>query len=81
MIKFTSQELQQNTSHIQSLARHTPVMIAHGDQQQVLMPYDDYVKMGGERKPFVSLAEMIGYTPAAEIDFDEEADLSFTEQV
>lgn len=48
MIEFTADELTTRTAHIQRLAQNRPVLISDGEHKQVLMTYDDYLKLGGE---------------------------------
>lgn len=82
MIKLhaTNDKLQ----HIQAIANSQPVLIdtGKGNTLQVLMSYDEYLKMGGEpQEPFVdiheqdkvahpSLADIIGYSPASNVEID-----------
>lgn len=56
MLTVTSQQLHQNTDHIQAIANYQPVLINADDSKQVLISYDDYIKLGGEKpQSFVSL--------------------------
>lgn len=60
MLTVTSQQLHQNTDHIQAIANHQPVFIKDDSNEQVLISYDDYLKLGGEKsKNFVSLYDSL----------------------
>lgn len=62
---ITSEQLHHRTQEIQKLAHIEPVLIANGDERQVLMDYDEYAKLAGftPDKPFVSLGEIFMNLP------------------
>lgn len=74
MMQFSSRELNQYTSKVQKHARSEPVLITNrGKPDQVLMSYADYETMINsktEQKPFVSIADTLGYSDASDIDFE-----------
>lgn len=90
MIEFSPNDLATHTAHIQRLAQNHPVMISDNQTKQILMTYDDYLKLGGEpQPPFESAYEFFVKSMnehfsqeelaiLAEMDFD--ADMSNVEQ-
>lgn len=89
MLAYTQHDLQNKTAELQELAKQSPVLIETGDMPQVLMSYDEYLKMGGEPKsPFVSAyaayMSIMSDFPQEQLDAlaesDVEFDMSFSEQ-
>ena len=72
MMQFSTRELNQNTSKIQKQAKLESVVITNrGKPDQVLMSYERFLQLQGTQKSDrVTLAEAIGFTDAADIDFD-----------
>lgn len=62
MRAYTQQDLKQRTAELQAIAQTQPILIADGEQKQVLLSYDDYQKMLNN-KPFVSLADAFENIP------------------
>lgn len=68
MLTVTSEQLHQNTDHIQAMANHQPVFINNHNNKQVLISYDDYLKLGGEKpQSFVSLYDALFLTMSPEL--------------
>lgn len=72
MQQVTSQEFRQSPDEILQQADNEPVLITqHGIPDQVLMSYECFLQLQGtEKNDRVTLAQAIGYTDAADIDFD-----------
>ena len=67
--RMTAQEFQEKLAEARSLARISPVFIItdEGRNDQVLMSYEEYRRLLGKSR---SIAEAIGYSEAAFVDFD-----------
>ena len=58
---LSSREFQQNANRAQKAARRGPVVITNrGRPVQVLLSYDDYVRMAGEGRSLVDSLAMSG---------------------
>lgn len=66
--RMTAQEFQERLAEARSLARISPVFITdEGRNDQVLMSYEEYRRLLGKSR---SIAEAIGYSEAAFVDFE-----------
>lgn len=48
MLRIHSVHLQKDPANIQKLANHEPVVIDMGEKTQILIDYDEFVRLGGK---------------------------------
>lgn len=66
--KMTTQEFRQHVADAQQRAAQAPVFITeNGEYNQVLMSYQEYLRL---TEPVVTLAESLGFSDAADVDFE-----------
>lgn len=62
MLQITTNEFLQNPNHFQTIAEKEPIIVENGEQKQILMSYDDFLKLN-TKKPAVSLYDVFANVP------------------